>query len=120
LRTDLFHREPGHDARLTKVCRARDRPHTSGPARRRLFADVPAATGCGGDDGGPGGTVGHVGLQLHEDEMRLIEFGRFAEENRRRKGSARTEEFDFWALRTIAVSPGTSAFYSAKRLGESG
>jgi RNA-directed DNA polymerase len=35
------------------------------------------------------------GLQLHEDKTRLIEFGRFAEDNRRRKGRARPEVFDF-------------------------
>ena len=33
------------------------------------------------------------GLHLHEDKTRLIEFGRFA--NRRRKGRARPEVFDF-------------------------
>jgi RNA-directed DNA polymerase len=35
------------------------------------------------------------GLHLHEDKTRLIEFGRFAEENRRRKGRARPQVFDF-------------------------
>jgi RNA-directed DNA polymerase len=35
------------------------------------------------------------GLHLHEDKTRLIEFGRFAEENRRRKGRARPEVFVF-------------------------
>lgn len=34
------------------------------------------------------------GLHLHEDKTRLIEFGRFAEENRRRKGRG-PEVFDF-------------------------
>jgi RNA-directed DNA polymerase len=35
------------------------------------------------------------GLRLHEDKTRLIEFGRFAKENRRRKGRERPEVFDF-------------------------
>ena len=35
------------------------------------------------------------GLHLHEDKMRLIAFRRFAEANRRRKGRARPEVFDF-------------------------
>ena len=35
------------------------------------------------------------GLHLHEDKTRLIEFGGFAEANRRRKGRARPEVFDF-------------------------
>ena len=36
-----------------------------------------------------------LGLHLHEDKTRLIEFGRFAEANRRRKGRARPEVLDF-------------------------
>jgi len=35
------------------------------------------------------------GLHLHEEKTRLIEFGRFTEENRRRKGRGRPEVFDF-------------------------
>lgn len=35
------------------------------------------------------------GLQLNQDKTRLIEFGRFAEENRRSRGMARPEVFDF-------------------------
>ena len=38
------------------------------------------------------------GLHPHEDKTRLIEFGRFAEANRRRKGRARPEVFDFLGL----------------------
>jgi len=35
------------------------------------------------------------GLSLHPDKTRLIEFGRFAEENRRVRGQRRPETFDF-------------------------
>ena len=35
------------------------------------------------------------GLTLHPDKTRLIEFGRFAEENRRERGQGRPETFDF-------------------------
>jgi len=35
------------------------------------------------------------GLQLHEAKTRLIEFGRFADVNRRRRGERRPETFDF-------------------------
>jgi hypothetical protein len=35
------------------------------------------------------------GLHLHEEKTRLIEFGQFTEENRRRKGRGRPEVFDF-------------------------
>jgi len=34
-------------------------------------------------------------LQLHEGKTRLVEFGRFAEANRRRRGEGRPETFDF-------------------------
>lgn len=35
------------------------------------------------------------GLQLHPDKTRLFEFGRFADENRRRRGEGKPETFDF-------------------------
>ena len=35
------------------------------------------------------------GLALHPDKTRLIEFGRFAADNRRRRGQGRPETFDF-------------------------
>ena len=37
----------------------------------------------------------HFGLSLEEEKSRLIEFGRFAEENRRRKGKGKPETFTF-------------------------
>ncbi len=35
------------------------------------------------------------GLSLHPDKTRLVEFGRFASENRRRRGAGRPETYDF-------------------------
>lgn len=35
------------------------------------------------------------GLELHPEKTRLIEFGRFAEDNRRRKGEGKPKTFDF-------------------------
>ena len=35
------------------------------------------------------------GLELHEGKTRLIEFGRFAEANRRKRGAGKPETFDF-------------------------
>src|ERR1700684_1462654 len=35
------------------------------------------------------------GLELHPDKTRLIEFGRFAEQNRARRGEGKPETFDF-------------------------
>ena len=39
--------------------------------------------------------MGHFGLSLEEEKSRLIEFGRFAEGNRRRRGEGKPETFDF-------------------------
>jgi hypothetical protein len=39
--------------------------------------------------------LGRFGLKLHPDKTRLIEFGRFAHENRRRRGQGKPETFDF-------------------------
>jgi RNA-directed DNA polymerase len=35
------------------------------------------------------------GLELHPEKTRLLEFGRFAEENRKRRGEGKPETFDF-------------------------
>jgi hypothetical protein len=34
-------------------------------------------------------------LELHPDKTRRIEFGRFAEQNRKRRGEGKPETFDF-------------------------
>ncbi len=39
--------------------------------------------------------LGKFGLELHPDKTRRIEFGRFAEQNRERRGEGRPETFDF-------------------------
>ena len=39
--------------------------------------------------------LGKFGLELHPEKTRLIEFGRFAEENRKRRGVGKPETFDF-------------------------
>jgi group II intron reverse transcriptase/maturase len=39
--------------------------------------------------------LGQFGLKLHPDKTRLIEFGRFARENRRRTGQGKPQTFDF-------------------------
>jgi RNA-directed DNA polymerase len=39
--------------------------------------------------------LGQFGLKLHPEKTRLIEFGRFARENRRRRGQSKPETFDF-------------------------
>ena len=42
------------------------------------------------------------GLELHPDKTRRIEFGRFAEENRRRRGEGKPATFDFLGLTHIS------------------
>jgi group II intron reverse transcriptase/maturase len=39
--------------------------------------------------------LGQFGLKLHPDKTRLIEFGRFAWDNRRRRGQGKPQTFDF-------------------------
>jgi hypothetical protein len=39
--------------------------------------------------------LGKFGLELHPDKTRRIEFGRFAEQNRERRGEGKPETFDF-------------------------
>jgi group II intron reverse transcriptase/maturase len=39
--------------------------------------------------------LGRFGLKLHPDKTRLIEFGRFARENRRSRGQGKPQTFDF-------------------------
>jgi RNA-directed DNA polymerase len=39
--------------------------------------------------------LGQFGLTLHPEKTRLIEFGRFARENRRRRGRGKPDTFDF-------------------------
>ena len=39
--------------------------------------------------------LGQFGLKLHPEKTRLIEFGRFAQDNRRRRGQGKAETFDF-------------------------
>jgi len=43
------------------------------------------------------------GLELHPDKTRRIEFGRFAEENRRRRGEGKPETFDFLGFSVLQM-----------------
>jgi hypothetical protein len=42
------------------------------------------------------------GLKLHPDKTCRIEFGRFAEENRKRRGEGKSETFDFLGFKHIS------------------
>src|SRR5207244_3482895 len=57
--------------------------------------------------GSPQGSVispllAKFGLELHPDKTRRIEFGRFAEENRKRRGEGKPETFDFLGFKHIS------------------
>ena len=55
------------------------------------------------------------GLELHPDKTRLIEFGRFAEENRTRRGEGKPETFDFLGFSHISGKDRNGRF-SVKRM----
>ena len=50
------------------------------------------------------------GLELHPDKTRRIEFGRFAEQNRERRGESKPETFDFLGFTHICGKNGLGRF----------
>jgi group II intron reverse transcriptase/maturase len=55
-------------------------------------------------------------LEINEEKTRLIEFGRFAERDRRRRGQRKPETFDFLGLTHIcSVSRGTGKYFILRR-----
>jgi len=48
------------------------------------------------------GRLGKFGLELHPDKTRRIEFGQFAEPNRKRRGEGKPETFDFLGFTHIS------------------
>jgi group II intron reverse transcriptase/maturase len=46
--------------------------------------------------------LGMFGLELHPDKTRRIEFGRYAEQNRKRRGEGKPETFDFLGFTHIS------------------
>ena len=54
--------------------------------------------------------VGMFGLELHPDKTRRIEFGRFAEQNRERRGEGKPETFDFLGFTHICGKNGLGRF----------
>ncbi len=49
------------------------------------------------------------GLELHPDKTRRIEFGRFAEQNRKQRGEGKPETFDFLGFTHISGKDRTGA-----------
>jgi group II intron reverse transcriptase/maturase len=54
--------------------------------------------------------LGKFGLELHPDKTRRIEFGRYAEENRKRRGEGKPETFDFLGFKHISGKNGLGRF----------
>ncbi|MCO6435706.1 MAG: group II intron reverse transcriptase/maturase [Phycisphaerae bacterium] len=55
------------------------------------------------------------GLALHPDKTRLIEFGRFAVENRKRRGQGKPETFDFLGFTHICGRKWANRKFTVKR-----
>jgi len=56
-----------------------------------------------------------VGLELHPEKTRMIEFGRFAESNRKRSGEGKPETFDFLGLTHVCGKTRTAGRFTVKR-----
>ena len=55
------------------------------------------------------------GLELHPDKTRLIEFGRFAAEDRKRRGEGKPETFDFLGFTHICAKNQRTGGFSIDR-----
>lgn len=55
------------------------------------------------------------GLELHPEKTRLIEFGRFAESNRKRRGEGKPETFDFLGFTHICGTTRKGGWFTVKR-----
>lgn len=56
-----------------------------------------------------------VGLELHPEKTRMIEFGRFAEVNRKRRGEGKPETFDFLGFTHMCGKTRTARRFTVKR-----
>lgn len=55
------------------------------------------------------------GLELHSEKTRLIEFGRFAEDNRKRRGEGKPETFDFLGFTHICGKTRKGGWFQVRR-----
>ena len=55
------------------------------------------------------------GLELHPDKTRLIEFGRFAAQNRQRSGAGKPETFNFLGFTHICGTVGKTGRFIVRR-----
>jgi len=59
--------------------------------------------------------LARFGLELHPDKTRVLQFGRFARQNRERRGSPRPETFEFLGFTHIAGVSRRGAFQLQRR-----
>src|SRR3981189_1619562 len=62
-----------------------------------------------------GERLGKFGLELHPEKTRRIEFGRDAEQNRKRRGEGKPETFDFLGFTHISGKNGNGS-YAVRRM----
>jgi hypothetical protein len=55
------------------------------------------------------------GLELHEDKTRLLEFGRFAADNRTERGEGKPETFDFLGFTHICARTRKNNTFTVRR-----
>jgi len=59
--------------------------------------------------------LGKFGLELHPEKTRLLEFGRFAAENRKRRGQGKPETFDFLGFTHICAKKKSDGRFTVRR-----
>lgn len=62
-----------------------------------------------------GERLGQYGLELHPEKTRRIEFGRFAEKNRKKRGAGKPETFDFLGFTHISGKTSQGRFTVQRR-----
>jgi group II intron reverse transcriptase/maturase len=60
--------------------------------------------------------LGKFGLSLNEEKTRLIEFGRFADGNRRQRGAGKPETFDFLGFTHICSTRYSDGGFTVRRI----
>ncbi len=56
-----------------------------------------------------------VGLELHPEKTRMIEFGRYAESNRKRRRESKPETFDFLGFTHMCGRTRTAGRFTVRR-----
>ncbi|HEY6321295.1 MAG TPA: RNA-directed DNA polymerase, partial [Thermoanaerobaculia bacterium] len=59
--------------------------------------------------------MGKFRLELHPEKTRLLEFGRFAAENRKRSGQGKPETFDFLGFTHICMKKRSNGWFTVLR-----